>query len=281
MDALEIKNLSKRQGDFYLDSVNLRLPGGCIMGLIGENGAGKTTLLHLILQMRKKDCGTVTLFGQDTDAALCSMKEDMGVVLDEAGFPACLTAVQAGRVLKNTYRNWDDGVFQSLLQRLSVPADKPFKAFSRGMKMKLGIAAALSHQPKLLLLDEATNGLDPVAREEILDILREFTLSEDHAVLISSHIVSDLEKLCDYVAFLHQGKLLLCEEKDRLQEIYGMLQCDAAQLREIDSDAILGKRTSPYGVQAVVRKADVPASLPLGAVNLEELFLFMIRGENE
>lgn len=281
MDALEIKNLSKRQGDFYLDSVNLRLPGGCIMGLIGENGAGKTTLLHLILQMRKKDCGTVTLFGQDTDAALCSMKEDMGVVLDEAGFPECLTAVQVGRVLKNTYRNWDDGVFQSLLQRLSVPADKPFKAFSRGMKMKLGIAAALSHQPKLLLLDEATNGLDPVAREEILDILREFTLSEDHAVLISSHIVSDLEKLCDYVAFLHQGKLLLCEEKDRLQEIYGMLQCDAAQLREIDSDAILGKRTSPYGVQAVVRKADVPASLPLGAVNLEELFLFMIRGENE
>ena len=264
MDALEIKNLSKRQGDFYLDSVNLRLPGGCIMGLIGENGAGKTTLLHLILQMRKKDCGTVTLFGQDTDAALCSMKEDMGVVLDEAGFPECLTAVQVGRVLKNTYRNWDDGVFQSLLQR-----------------MKLGIAAALSHQPKLLLLDEATNGLDPVAREEILDILREFTLSEDHAVLISSHIVSDLEKLCDYVAFLHQGKLLLCEEKDRLQEIYGMLQCDAAQLREIDSDAILGKRTSPYGVQAVVRKADVPASLPLGAVNLEELFLFMIRGENE
>ena len=281
MDALEIKNLSKRQGDFYLDSVNLRLPGGCIMGLIGENGAGKTTLLHLILQMRKKDCGTVTLFGQDTDAALCSMKEDMGVVLDEPASSGCLTAVQVGRVLKNTYRNWDDGVFQSLLQRLSVPADKPFKAFSRGMKMKLGIAAALSHQPKLLLLDEATNGLDPVAREEILDILREFTLSEDHAVLISSHIVSDLEKLCDYVAFLHQGKLLLCEEKDRLQEIYGMLQCDAAQLREIDSDAILGKRTSPYGVQAVVRKADVPASLPLGAVNLEELFLFMIRGENE
>lgn len=281
MDALEIKNLSKQQGNFYLDSVNLRLPGGCIMGLIGENGAGKTTLLHLILQMRKKDGGTVTLFGQDTDTALCSMKEEIGVVLDEAGFPECLTAVQVGRVLKNIYRNWEDGVFQSLLQRLSVPENKPFKEFSRGMKMKLSIAAALSHHPKLLLLDEATNGLDPVAREEILDILREFTMSEDHAVLISSHIVSDLEKICDYVAFLHQGKLLLCEEKDRLQEIYGMLQCDAAQLREIDSDAVLGKRTSPYGVQAVVRRNAVPASLPLGAVNLEELFLFMIRGANE
>lgn len=281
MDALEIKNLSKQQGNFYLDSVNLRLPGGCIMGLIGENGAGKTTLLHLILQMRKKDGGTVTLLGQDTDTALCSMKEEIGVVLDEAGFPECLTAVQVGRVLKNIYRNWEDGVFQSLLQRLSVPENKPFKEFSRGMKMKLSIAAALSHHPKLLLLDEATNGLDPVAREEILDILREFTMSEDHAVLISSHIVSDLEKICDYVAFLHQGKLLLCEEKDRLQEIYGMLQCDAAQLREIDSAAVLGKRTSPYGVQAVVRRNAVPASLPLGAVNLEELFLFMIRGANE
>lgn len=280
MDALEIKNLSKRQGTFHLDSVNLRLPGGCIMGLIGENGAGKTTLLRLILQMRRKDCGTVTVFGQDTDMALCSMKEDIGVVLDEVGFPECLTAVQVGKILKNTYHNWDDSMFQSLLQRLSVPADKPFKAFSRGMKMKLGIAAALSHHPKLLLLDEATNGLDPVVREEILDILREFTMSEAHAVLISSHIVSDLEKICDYVAFLHQGKLLLCEEKDRLQEIYGMLQCDAEQLREIDSDAVLGKRTSPYGVQAVVRRDAVPKGLTLGAVNLEELFLFMIRGEN-
>lgn len=281
MHAIELQNVSRQQGDFRLDSVSLRLPGGCIMGLIGENGAGKTTLLHLILQMRKKDCGTVTLFGQNTDTALCNMKEDIGTVLDEAGFPECLTAVQIGKVLKNIYRNWEDSVFQSLLQRLSVPADKPFQALSRGMKMKLSIAAALSHRPKLLLLDEATNGLDPVAREEILDILREFTLDGTHAVLISSHIVSDLEKICDYVAFLHQGKLLLCEEKDRLQELYGLLQCDAAQLAAIDSRAVLGKRSSPYGVQAVVQKSAVPADLPLGAVNLEELFLFMIRGETE
>lgn len=280
MEALEIKNLSKRQGAFYLDSVNLHLPGGCIMGLIGENGAGKTTLLRLILQMRKKESGTVTVFGHDTDTALCSVKEDVGVVLDEVGFPECLNAVQVGKILGCTYQNWDHSLFSSLLQRLSVPIDKPFKAFSRGMKMKLGIAAALSHYPKLLLLDEATNGLDPVAREEILDILREFTMSEDHAVLISSHIVSDLEKICDYVAFLHQGKLLLCEEKDRLQEIYGMLQCDAAQLSKIDSDAILGKRISPYGAQAVVRRNAVPSDVSLGAVDLEELFLFMIRGEN-
>lgn len=281
MNAIELQNVSRQQGDFRLDSVSLRLPGGCIMGLIGENGAGKTTLLHLILQMRKKDCGIVTLFGENTDTALCNMKEDIGTVLDEAGFPECLTAVQIGKVLKNIYRNWEDSVFQSLLQRLSVPADKPFQALSRGMKMKLSIAAALSHRPKLLLLDEATNGLDPVAREEILDILREFTLDGTHAVLISSHIVSDLEKICDYVAFLHQGKLLLCEEKDRLQELYGLLQCDAAQLAAIDSRAVLGKRSSPYGVQAVVQKSAVPADLPLGAVNLEELFLFMIRGETE
>ncbi len=280
MDALEIQNLSRKQGTFQLGPIQLRLPGGCIMGLVGENGAGKTTLLRLILQMRKKDSGTVTVFGRDTDAALCSMKEDIGAVLDEVGFPECLTAVQVGKILKNVYSNWDNSIFAALLQKLSVPADKPFQTFSRGMKMKLGIAAALSHHPKLLLLDEATNGLDPVVREEILDILREFTMRDDHAVLISSHIVSDLEKICDYVAFLHQGQLLLCEEKDRLQEIYGMLQCDAAQLSKMDSDAILGKRISPYGAEAVVRKSAVPANLPLGAVNLEELFLFMIRGEN-
>ncbi len=281
MHALEIKNVTKQYDGFCLDSVNLCLPRGCIMGLIGENGAGKTTLLHTILQMRKKDSGTVTVFGQDTDTDLCAVKENIGAVLDEVGFPDCLTALQVGRVLKTVYRNWDDGLFQSLLQRLAVPQNKMFKAFSRGMKMKLGIAAALSHHPKLLVLDEATNGLDPVAREEILEILREFTLSGENAVLISSHIVSDLEKICDYIAFLHTGKLLLCAEKDRLQEEYGMLQCSAEQFRSIDRSAVLGKRTSPYGVQAVVHKKVLSDNMHVGAVNLEELFLFMIRGENE
>lgn len=279
MDALKITNLTKQQGTFTLDSVNLQLPSGCIMGLIGENGAGKTTLLHLILQMRKKDSGTITVYGQDTATALGSLKEDIGVVLDEVGFPECLTAVQVGKILKNTYQNWDGSVFGTLLTRLSVPENQPFKTFSRGMKMKLGIAAALSHHPKLLLLDEATNGLDPAAREDILDILREFTMTEAHAVLISSHIVSDLEKICDYVAFLHQGKLLLCEEKDRLQEMYGMLQCTSEEFANIGYGAVLGVRTSPYGVRAVVRRDAVPAEMHLGAVDLEELFLFMIRGD--
>lgn len=280
MDALEIKNVTKQYAGFCLDSVNLCLPRGCVMGLIGENGAGKTTLLRTILQMRKKDSGTVAVFGRDTDTDLCAVKEDVGVVLDEVGFPECLTAVQIGRIMKTVYRNWDDSVFQSLLNRLAVPQDKTFKAFSRGMKMKLGIAVAMAHHPKLLVLDEATNGLDPVAREDILEILREFTLSGENAVLISSHIVSDLEKICDYIAFLHEGKLLLCAEKDRLQEEYGMLQCSAEQLQTIDRSAVLGMRTSPYGVQAVVRKNSVSADMRIGAVNLEELFLFMIRGEN-
>lgn len=279
MDALELKNITKRYDGFCLEPVNLCLPCGCIMGLIGENGAGKTTLLRTILHMRKKDSGTVTVFGQDTDADLCAVKENIGVVLDEVGFPECLTALQVGHVLRTVYRNWDNRLFESLLQRLSVPQDKTFKAFSRGMKMKLGIAAALAHHPKLLILDEATNGLDPVAREEILDILREFTLSGENSVLISSHIVSDLEKICDYIAFLHTGKLLLCAEKDRLQEEYGMLQCSTEQLQSIDKSAVLGLRTSPYGVQAVVRKQALPAATHAGTINLEELFLFMIRGE--
>lgn len=279
MNALELKNLQKSYGDFTLGPLDLTLPSGCVMGLIGENGAGKSTTMKLILDMLHPDAGSVQLLGQDNRANLRNLKEDVGVVLDEVGLSQCLTPRQVGKMMEGMFRRWDDAVYREYLRRFSLPEDKRFKEFSRGMKMKLGIAVALSHHPKLLLLDEATSGLDPVIRDEIVDLFGEFTREEDHAVLISSHIVSDLEKICDYIAFLHRGKLLLCEEKDRLKERYGVLHCTGDTLAALDPAAVLGKRESPYGVEAIVERDLVPAGWELGPVDLEQLFIVMAKGE--
>lgn len=277
MNALELRGVCKRYPGFALEDLNLTLPQGCIMGLVGENGAGKSTTIRLILDLIRRDGGTITLLGKDNLDQSSLAREDVGVVLDEVGLSQCLTPREVGRVMALTFRNWDSDLYASLLNRLSLPEQKQFKAFSRGMKMKLGIAVALGHHPKLLILDEATSGLDPVVREEVLELFRDFTRDENHSVLISSHIVSDLDKICDYIAFLHQGKLLVCEEKDALKECYGLLQCDKALLAELDQSAILGCRTSPYGVEAIVRRDAVPAGFTLGPVDLEQLFIFMAK----
>ncbi len=277
MNALEISNLSKTYGGFHLDNLNLTLPNGCIMGLIGENGAGKSTTIKLILDMIDRDGGDITIWGKDNRENILSLKQDIGVVLDEVGIPECLNAKQVGKIMKNTFENWSDLAYMDNLRKLSLPADKPFKEFSRGMRMKLGIAVALSHDPKLLLLDEATSGLDPVVRDEVIDMLNEFTRDESHSVLISSHIISDLEKICDYIAFLHKGKLLMCEEKDVLIEHYGLLQCSETQLAQLDPEAVKGKKISPYGVNALVRRDKVPSGWNVSPVNIEELFIFIAK----
>lgn len=280
MNAIEVKDLCKHYPGFSLDHVNLTLPCGCIMGLVGENGAGKSTTIRLILDMIRRDGGSITLLGQDNKKDTRLLKEDIGVVLDEVGLPFCLNPKQVGKVMANTFRNWDQPVYESLLQKLAVPEKKQFKDFSRGMKMKLGIAVALSHHAKLLILDEATSGLDPVVRDEVLDLFSEFTREESHAVLISSHIVSDLEKICDYIAFLHRGKLLLCEEKDVLKEEYGVLHCSKEQLSGLSPAAVIGKKETAYGVEAIVARDAAPAGTPLGPVDIEELFVFMVKEAN-
>ena len=277
MNALEIKGLTKAYGGFTLDHINLVLPCGCIMGLIGENGAGKSTTIRLILDMIRGDSGSITILGKDNQDEMRATKEDIGVVLDEVGFPECLTARQVHNIMRNTYQRWDENVYIAYLNKLDIPRDREFKDFSRGMKMKLGIAVAMSHHPKLLILDEATNGLDPVVRDEVLDMFSEFTRDETHAVLISSHIVSDLEKICDYIAFLHKGKLLLCEEKDVLLEQYGILHCTAEQLRELNPAAIRGKKESAYGVEAIVQRDAIPLGMNISPVSIEELFVFMAK----
>lgn len=272
MNALEIRDLTRHLGDFTLDSLNLTLPGGCILGLIGENGAGKSTTIRLILGMLRPDGGTVTILGRDNRDNLALSKQDIGVVLDEVGIPECMTPKQVGIVMADVFTRWDAKTYEGLLERFSLPENKKFKEFSRGMKMKLGLAVALSHEAKLLILDEATSGLDPVVRDEVVSILSEFTRDESHSILISSHIVSDLEKLCDYVAFLHKGKLLLCEEKDMLLSEYGILHCRPEDLPET---GVLHKKLSPYGAEAIVRRDAVKPGTALSPISMEELFVFM------
>lgn len=277
MNALEIKDLCKSYDSFQLEPLSLTLPNGCIMGLIGENGAGKSTTIRLILDLVSRDGGSVMILGKDNQKDLRLMKEDIGVVLDEVGISECLTARQVGKIMKNTFKRWDEHAYEEYLQKFSLPNNKKFKDLSRGMKMKVGIAVALSHHAKLLILDEATSGLDPIVRDEITDLLNEFTRDESHAVLISSHILSDLEKICDYIAFLHKGRLLLCEEKDQLKELYGVVRLPSAEFQKIPQSAIVGKRVTEYGTEAVVEKGALPYGIETGQIDLEQLFLFMTK----
>ena len=276
MNAIELRGLEKHYGDFSL-SLDLTLPEGCILGLIGENGAGKSTAIRSILGMIRPDAGTVRVLGHDNRQNFAPVREEIGVVLDESGFPECLTAEQIGRVMAGIFRNWDAAEYGALLDRLAVPRGKPYKDFSRGMKMKQAIAVALSHRARLLVLDEPTAGLDPVVRDEVVALFSDFTRDEGHSVLISSHIVSDLEKLCDYVAFLHKGRLLLCEEKDALREQYRLVQLSKADFAALEHGAVLGCRLTPYGVSAIVRCEAVPAGCAAEPVSIEDLFVLMVK----
>ena len=277
MNALEIRGLTKTYPSFQLDHLDLTLPNGCIMGLVGENGAGKSTTIKLILEMIRKESGTIRILGRDDGKDIRLTKDELGVVLDDVGIPEWLNTAQVGKIMALTFRKWDCNTYEDLLKKLALPEKKPFKSFSRGMKMKLGIAIALSHHAKLLILDEATSGLDPVVRDEVVEMLYEFTREEDHSVLISSHIVSDLEKLCDYIAFLHQGRLLVCEEKDVLLEKYGIFHGSREELAELDPKAVLHKKESEYGTQAIVERERVPHGLKLSPISIEDLFLAMIK----
>lgn len=273
MNAIEIKGLTKDYGGFKLDKLDLTLPGGCILGLIGENGAGKSTTIKLILDMIKRDGGSIRILGRDNSKEIRLIKEDVGTVFDDVGIPDCLNARQVGKIMRGTFKNWSDKDYDALLRGLDVPLDKPFGKFSRGMKMKLGLAVAMSHNAKLLLLDEATSGLDPLARDEVLDILNDFTREEDHSILLSSHIVSDLEKICDYIAFLHKGKLILFEEKDALLAEYGVIHCTEQRLSELDQSAIKHKKITPYSAEAIVKRNAVPRGTEISPVSIEELFV--------
>ena len=278
-NCVEISRLVKRYKAFALGPVSFQLPGGTIMGLIGENGAGKTTLLKSMLGICNPSEGKIKLLGTKPAAA----KQDIGVVLDDCFFYTDLRPKDAGAVLRRVYRDWDNALYEAYLKKFDVPANRVIKEFSRGMRMKLSLACALAHKPKLLVLDEATAGLDPVVRDEILDDLLGFVSDEDHAILISSLITSDLEKVADYIVYLHQGTILLQGEKDRLLESYGRLACTRDALSKIDPSELVRVKKSQYTTEALVQNRSQftrrHPGLVVEPVSLDQIMVFMERGE--
>ena len=280
MNAIQLSHINKSFGDFAIRDLCLEVPSGTICGLVGENGAGKSTTIRLLMGALRPDSGSARVLGTDVSSPeFRAVKEDIGVVLDEAYFPESLNAVQVGNIMAGTYRRWDQGLYDGYLKRFDLPSKKQFKDFSRGMRMKLAIAVALSHQPKLLVLDEATAGLDPIVRDEVLDLFNEFTREEDHSILISSHILSDLEKLCDYIAFLHKGDLLFCEEKDRLLEEYGIFEDSRENLDCLMPEAVVAREETRYGgVRALVKRDLAPAGFRMEKPTVEDIILFLVKG---
>ena len=278
MNAIEISGLCKNYPGFSLENFSLNLPKGSILGLAGENGAGKSTIIKLIMTAERRDAGSVRVLGTECTAPEFSdLKNDIGIVLDEANFPTVLTPKMICRVMESTYKNWNSTQYFDYVRRFALPEDKKFKDFSRGMKMKLAIAAALSHEAKLLVLDEATGGLDPLVRDEILDILNDFTRDEEHSILMSSHIVSDIEKICDYFAFIHQGRLLLFGEKDEILSEYAVTKVSEEELCDIAPQALHGVKHTPYGAEALVEKRLAPETLRFEHTSLEDIIIFLAR----
>lgn len=280
-DALHISGLTKTYGDFVLDHVSFRVPSGSIVGLIGENGAGKSTTINAALGLIQKEDGQVSILGKDTLGN--ATKEQIGVVFDGSNYPEILSPRKISRIMKNIYRSWDERAYLDMLKRFSLPADKPLRQFSRGMKMKLSITAALSHQPKLLILDEATSGLDPIIRDDILDMLLAFVQDEEHSILISSHITSDLEKIADYIVFIHEGKVVFSRAKDELLERYGIMKCGAAQFDALDKADIVACRKMDYEWQVLVSDREAlqrkyPKALIVPAT-IDEIMLLYVKGE--
>lgn len=282
-NLLELKHVSKQYQSFKLDDVTFSLPGGAIMGLIGENGAGKSTTIKCILNLIRRDGGEITVFGRDNRTEDPAWKEDVGVVLDESTFHDALCAKEVGKILSRVYRQWDGALFEDYLKKFDLPGKKSIKEYSKGMKMKLSIAAALSHRPRLLILDEATGGLDPVVRDEILDEFLAFIQDEDHAILISSHITSDLEKVADYVTYLHKGRVAIQGAKDELLEHYGRLVCTRAELDGVDPAFVVGTRANQFSCEALICRrgefARLYPQLTVDRVSLEEIMVFTVKGD--
>lgn len=283
MDAiLQVENLTKQYAEFKLDHVSFSVPKGTIMGLIGENGAGKSTTIHAILDLIHKDEGTVTFWGQKLSDKQ-QLKEDIGVVFDGINFFETLTPAKVGKISKAAYKQWDASLYQDYLKRFQLPAEKEIKTMSKGMKTKLCIAVALSHRPKLLILDEATSGLDPVMRDDILDVFLDFVQDENHSILMSSHISSDLEKVADYITFIHQGKVLFCKTKDDLRYKYGIIRCGAAVFDQIDKGEILACRKDDYQWNVLVADKERAKRTYKNAVvddaTIDDILLLYVKGE--
>lgn len=283
-NALTIKGLTKAYSGFALRDVSFQVPYGSIVGFIGENGAGKTTTINALLGLAKKDSGTITVMGKEEHEITPAIREQIGVVFDGSNFSEELTPKRLNRVLKDIYRSWDEGLYISLLENMKLPGDKKIKTFSKGMKMKLSIIVAFSHHPKLLILDEATSGLDPVMRDDILDMFLEFVQKEENSILISSHITSDLEKVADYIVFIHNGEIIFSKSKDELLESYGIMKCGASQFEKLDPQDMIAYRKMDYEWQVLMadKKAaqkKYPRAMIIPAA-IDEIMLLYVKGDS-
>lgn len=283
-NAIKLTDVSKSFGDFKIENFNMEIPKGAIVGFIGENGAGKTTIIRLILDIINRDGGEIEIFGKDNIDFGSEVKQDIGVILDQSFFYEGMTSEDVEKVLKQIYVNWDSLKFDKMLTKFGIDRKKEIKALSKGMRMKLNIATALSHNPKLLILDEPMDGLDPVARNEVEDIFLEFIMNPDNTIFISSHITSDLEKFADYIGLLHKGKLVIYQSKDELLEEYGLLKCGLEDIGKIDKADIKGMRKSSFGYEIMVDKKEETArkypNFVIDKMNVEEIMFFYERGEN-
>ena len=250
---LEVKNLTKDYGDFILKDVSFEIPRGTIMGLIGENGAGKTTTINCILNEIDRTSGTIRIFGRDNISEEVSIKNRLGVIFDENLFPDVLTAFEVGKFMDSIYLDWQSSDYQGYLAKFELPHNKKIGEFSRGMKVKLAFAIALSHKAELLILDEATSGLDPVIREDILNILIDFVRDENHSVLFSTHITADLEKVADYITFMHKGKIIFSYPKNDLIDKYGIVVCGSSTFESIEKGEIVSFRKQGFQYKILVR----------------------------
>ncbi len=283
--SLDIKNLNKTypHSDFRLDNVSFSIPKGTIMGFVGENGAGKSTTMNAVLNIIKKDSGTIKIFGREMGDRDTDIREQIGVVFDASNFPEVLTPAKLSKVMSGIYKQWDRQFFLDTTARFNLDTRKQIGKFSRGMKMKLALAVALSHRPKLLILDEATSGLDPIVRDEILEVFLEFVEDESHSILMSSHITTDMEKIADYITFIHQGTILLTEKKDHLIYEYGIARCKADQFQHIDSADMLAYKKRDYQIDVLVENRRAFERKYSGIVvdtgTIDEIMVLLVKGD--
>lgn len=275
--AIEIKDLVKTFDSFKLGPVNLTIPKGTIVGYIGQNGAGKSTTIKLLLGLLRKDSGEIRLLENGNPNSV-ELKDKLGVVFDDCLLPEEMTLIDAEKFCSRVYPKWDKNKFYGFIGKFDLPQKKMIKNYSRGMRMKLSMAVALSHNAELLILDEATSGLDPIIRDDILDLLLDFMQDENHTILISSHILSDLEKVADYIAFIHDGKILFMETKDELKENYGICTLSPEEANNIDEGAIVGRRVHSFGQELLVKKSLVPDGITLQKPSIEDIMIYFVKG---
>ncbi len=279
--VLEVNQLRKtyRGSTFGLKDVSFSIPYGSIVGFIGENGAGKSTTMGSILGTLRKESGTVKVFGEEMDANHVHMKEDIGVVFDSMQLPGDLTVYKLGNVFGQVYKNWDKEAYFHYIDFFSLPKKKKIKSFSRGMSMKLSVAVALSHDAKLLILDEATAGLDPGGRDDVLTVLQEFVQGQKRGILLSSHITSDIERIADFLVFIKAGEILLRIKKEELLNEYAIVQCTSDQYKEIEQNLIVASRKNGETTDVLVsNKEALPPSMKTKSFSIDDITLLLMRG---